>query len=280
MSSGVATRRHGRFRVCAGVDVVEEPARRSRWSRQPPAAIASRALATRLISTCSSCPASANTWSGSAGEPELERLVRAEQLLQQRRQVSPPAAGVRRMDGRRTCWRLKARSCWVIPRPRDSPRGPSGRRRADGSDPPRDAEHEAAEPDHHGHHVVHFMGDAAGELAHRLQPLGLRQLFLHPLVRADLPPRHDAAGDPALLVPDRSRVAEEGTRAPPAPSRIHSSSRTTVPCRMARVSGRSAGGAGVSWSGRHIASGRGLMLRGEPVDLFPRSDPAAPGRIG
>lgn len=55
-------------------------------------------------------------------------------------------------------------------------------------------EHEPAKPDDHGHHVVDFMGDAAGQFPYGLEPPRLGQLFLHPLMGADLTPGHETMG--------------------------------------------------------------------------------------
>ena len=49
-------------------------------------------------------------------------------------------------------------------------------------------QHVPAETDHYHHHVVDFVRHAAGQLAHRLEPMRLSELLLHPLVLGDLPP--------------------------------------------------------------------------------------------
>src|SRR5262249_56367571 len=70
-------------------------------------------------------------------------------------------------------------------------------------------EPEVPEADPDGHHVVDLVRDAAGQLADRLQPLGLSQLLLHPLEAADLLPRHDGASDRSLPVANRAGTAQQ-----------------------------------------------------------------------
>jgi hypothetical protein len=74
-------------------------------------------------------------------------------------------------------------------------------------------EHEAAEADHRGHHIVDLVGHAAGQAAHRFQPLRLPQMLRrpalvfhvdagsHPLndLAAGSQHRHSTGSHPAVL---------------------------------------------------------------------------------
>ena len=168
----------------------------------PPAPMASRALTQRFIRTCSSWPRSTETGPTVASGVNSRAMPSPMMRRSMRRwsRTTPLTSSRVRLS---TCCRLNtsswrvswaARSAPCCTRSRLGPGRMVGRQLLLG---------EVQVAQHRLQDVVEVVGDAPGQLAHRLQLLGLAQLVLQFPARGDVPPHADDGLDAALAVGDR-----------------------------------------------------------------------------
>ena len=177
----------------------------------PPPGIASRAFTARLTSTCPSWARSATTQS--PDDPGSTR-TRTSSPIRCRSICSTSATTSFRSSstGSSTCLRLNARSWRTTSAARSAARRTWSELAAGVLRQVLRAEQHVGVPADHGEQVVEVVRDAAGELADRLEPRGLRELVLEELALGGVGLEADVRDDLAVRVAERARPERDRDR--------------------------------------------------------------------